>query len=89
MMQDASLDQITAQQLSGSYCFGCLKDLKAQPDASSLTSSPGVVVSCPDCHQLFCFDCDAFVHEVLHNCPGCECGLRRQQDDGPAPMDVH
>ena len=31
-----------------------------------------VVVCCPQCRCLFCFDCDAYIHESLHNCPGCE-----------------
>jgi len=26
---------------------------------------------CPSCHQHFCIDCDLYIHEVLHNCPGC------------------
>jgi transcription initiation factor TFIIH subunit 2 len=26
---------------------------------------------CPHCLSLFCVDCDAFLHESLHNCPGC------------------
>ncbi|VVT57763.1 uncharacterized protein SAPINGB_P005857 [Magnusiomyces paraingens] len=28
--------------------------------------------SCPDCNNFFCIDCDLYVHETLHNCPGCE-----------------
>jgi transcription initiation factor TFIIH subunit 2 len=28
---------------------------------------------CPNCHNVFCADCDAFLHETLHNCPGCLC----------------
>ena len=28
---------------------------------------------CPDCKNLFCADCDAYLHETLHNCPGCLC----------------
>ena len=28
---------------------------------------------CPECHNVFCPDCDAFLHETLHNCPGCLC----------------
>ena len=28
---------------------------------------------CPDCGHLFCADCDAFLHEAVHNCPGCLC----------------
>ncbi|GMM30114.1 TFIIH/NER complex subunit [Martiniozyma asiatica (nom. inval.)] len=27
---------------------------------------------CDDCKLLFCADCDVFVHENLHSCPGCE-----------------
>jgi len=26
---------------------------------------------CPECQNVFCVDCDAFLHETLHNCPGC------------------
>ena len=32
----------------------------------------GLVLRCPACRGLFCFDCDAFVREQLHFCPGCE-----------------
>lgn len=28
---------------------------------------------CPECFNYFCVDCDAFLHESLHNCPGCLC----------------
>lgn len=28
---------------------------------------------CPDCCNVFCADCDAYLHETLHNCPGCLC----------------
>lgn len=26
---------------------------------------------CELCGFLFCYDCDYFIHESLHNCPGC------------------
>lgn len=26
---------------------------------------------CPECKNVFCADCDAYLHETLHNCPGC------------------
>lgn len=26
---------------------------------------------CPECKNVFCVDCDTFLHETLHNCPGC------------------
>ncbi|XP_072387489.1 general transcription factor IIH subunit 2 isoform X2 [Diabrotica undecimpunctata] len=29
------------------------------------------VYSCPNCKRIFCIDCDIFVHETLHTCPGC------------------
>jgi len=28
---------------------------------------------CPQCKNIFCADCDAYLHETLHNCPGCLC----------------
>ncbi|CAG8509681.1 14256_t:CDS:2 [Acaulospora colombiana] len=43
------------------------------PDSSNpknVDISSGVY-TCPKCKQYFCLDCDAFVHEVIHNCPGC------------------
>ena len=27
---------------------------------------------CTDCLNDFCVECDVFVHDVLHCCPGCE-----------------
>lgn len=53
---------------TGAYCFGCLREV----------SEPGVkgqlhlTLRCGQCKQVFCFECDAYVHESLHNCPGCE-----------------
>lgn len=26
---------------------------------------------CPRCHYHFCLECDSFIHESLHQCPGC------------------
>lgn len=48
---------------SNERCFGCL----AQGDGAL-----GARYACAACGQRFCIDCDVFVHEVLHNCPGCE-----------------
>jgi transcription initiation factor TFIIH subunit 2 len=57
-----------AGEYESSHCFACQ------------TEFPGVVpnratssrYSCKDCNQHFCIDCDVFIHETLHNCPGCE-----------------
>lgn len=34
---------------------------------------PSLRFQCPDCLNIFCADCDAYLHETLHNCPGCLC----------------
>jgi transcription initiation factor TFIIH subunit 2 len=48
------------------FCYSCMMPL--QPETSVL------VLKCPKCSKLFCYDCDIFIHESLHNCPGCENG---------------
>lgn len=63
--QGESAGRDEAQQ--GLHCYGCLRSLEDGAE------SQGVIVQCPDCKYLFCFDCDTYVHETLHNCPGCEC----------------
>lgn len=47
-------------------CFGCKQSLSSPGNKASLS------VSCPKCKQYFCLDCDIYIHENLHNCPGCE-----------------
>jgi transcription initiation factor TFIIH subunit 2 len=58
------------------HCYGCLRQLDSPQGAAAAAGGAGnqLVLRCGQCRQLFCFDCDAFVHEQLHNCPGCECG---------------
>lgn len=54
------------------YCFGCQKrfpTLRNNKTGELLTSSR---YRCEECDQDFCIDCDVFIHETLHNCPGCE-----------------
>ncbi len=48
-------------------CFGCGEALGGAAGAA------GVALRCPRCRNAFCFQCDNYVHEALHNCPGCEC----------------
>ena len=57
------------QESTGVYCHGCFTDLSASQKEDQ---EPGVVLQCSECKHLFCFDCDVYVHESLHNCPGCE-----------------
>ena len=65
-------------------CFGCLriigcKPMRENPNGSSYTNRENaneqkeaiLRFQCPECRNVFCPDCDAFLHETLHNCPGC------------------
>ncbi|KAH3899124.1 related to Suppressor of stem-loop protein 1 [Saccharomycodes ludwigii] len=53
-------------------CFSCHKQFpifKNKKTGELLTSSR---YRCTECKRDFCIDCDVFIHEILHNCPGCE-----------------
>lgn len=63
-----------SETYSYSHCYGCLlqfpEGTKMQKEGlGQYTSSR---FRCPKCSSDFCIDCDVFVHETLHNCPGCE-----------------
>ncbi|KAI0215659.1 General transcription factor IIH subunit 2 [Lamellibrachia satsuma] len=45
---------------SQKLCKGCQKFV-SEPKA----------YRCPKCRHVFCVDCDVFIHESLHSCPGC------------------
>jgi transcription initiation factor TFIIH subunit 2 len=62
-------------------CYACLRSL-AVPSRSAAAGLAAAATTatvellrfqCPDCCNYFCVDCDAYVHEKLHNCPGCLC----------------
>ncbi len=36
-------------------------------------------LQCPECDEIFCLDCDEFVHTSLHNCPGCLSGVNEHR----------
>jgi transcription initiation factor TFIIH subunit 2 len=66
-------------------CFACLQPMNVaalQATIGGTGSGTGsnnnrndelLRFQCPECHNFFCVDCDAFLHESLHNCPGCLC----------------
>jgi transcription initiation factor TFIIH subunit 2 len=72
-----------------SYCYACTEPFKQLRQASGAASSSAAAsaaagdtgLRCPNCGNLFCFDCDAFIHEQLHNCPGCEALPPRYEDE--------
>lgn len=54
-------------------CTGCASSFTKMPAASTVADgiSPLGRYKCPDCKNDFCTDCDVFVHDVVHCCPGC------------------
>lgn len=67
---------------SGICCYACLRAFNPGDSVtkSSFGTSAGgkegeetLRFQCPECKNFFCVDCDAFMHESLHNCPGCLC----------------
>ena len=64
-------------------CFACLRPFGPIADESNRATSSSankknegeetLRFQCPECQNFFCMDCDAFLHESLHNCPGCCC----------------
>eukprot|EP00762_Andalucia_godoyi_P001097 ANDGO_01990.mRNA.1 General transcription factor IIH subunit 2 len=54
--------ETTTNAASSATCFGCAAILDLGSHA----------YACPLCSCAFCLDCDIFIHESLHNCPGCQ-----------------
>lgn len=44
-------------------CYACKKQFAATQDKT--------VYQCEACDQIYCVDCDIFIHDVLHVCVGC------------------
>ena len=60
---------------SDTSCYACLRLIGVSSLSSSETSKgdseESLRFQCPECKNIFCVDCDTFLHETLHNCPGC------------------
>ncbi len=64
-------------------CYTCLKAIGGQrseeailrPVSKQTTDSSDETLrfQCPECRNIFCADCDTYLHGSLHNCPGCLC----------------
>ncbi|KAA1476814.1 TFIIH basal transcription factor complex, subunit SSL1 [Dentipellis sp. KUC8613] len=59
-------------------CHACQLSFKPQAAAGVGVAAAADGMSplgryrCPECKNDFCTDCDVFVHDVVHCCPGCE-----------------
>ncbi|KAF8530451.1 Ssl1-like-domain-containing protein [Hysterangium stoloniferum] len=57
-------------------CHACSVPFKVQQQLTASAApisglSPLDRYRCPECQNDFCAECDLFVHEVVHVCPGC------------------
>lgn len=48
-------------------CFSCLNSLDLKKKGGNLKTR----FSCGSCRKQFCLDCDIYIHQKLHVCPGC------------------
>ena len=55
-------NNISSSSMTDRLCYGCQYVLRDVVD---------LITECPDCHKIFCIECDEFVHQNLHTCPGC------------------
>lgn len=56
-----------------STCFACNKTLQAEQNDAA---------QCTVCSNTFCLDCDIFIHESLHFCPGCSADIQKNTVGG-------
>ena len=57
-------------------CFACLRLIgvpsqTSKKDGIDDEGEETLRYRCPDCQNVFCVNCDSFLHDALHNCPGC------------------
>ena len=56
---------------SPQHCFGCNEVLEGYKDENRYNKEIKMKLKCPNCTNIFCVECDIFIHDSLHNCPGC------------------
>ncbi|GMG20615.1 unnamed protein product [Ambrosiozyma monospora] len=80
------LEVPVSEKYETSECFGCqvkfppgvsLKDKDLIVNKRKKEFHTSSRYKCTDCNKEFCVDCDIFIHDVLHNCPGCESNVYR------------
>jgi transcription initiation factor TFIIH subunit 2 len=54
---------------TGMLCAGCETFFSENRDGND--AQDRTAYRCTDCQSTYCFDCDVTIHEVVHNCPGC------------------
>ncbi|KAI0035877.1 TFIIH basal transcription factor complex subunit SSL1 [Vararia minispora EC-137] len=69
-----SVYSLSDSRSSEQRCHACSVSFPTQTQQHQVQEgmSPFGRYRCPTCSHDFCPDCDVFVHDVLHTCPGCE-----------------
>ncbi|KAF8608732.1 TFIIH basal transcription factor complex, subunit SSL1 [Ceratobasidium sp. AG-I] len=71
-----AINELAADENAAGACQGCTIQFRADASHSVPAAvNDGISVlgryRCPECKHDFCDECDVFVHESLHVCPGC------------------
>ncbi|KEP46417.1 TFIIH basal transcription factor complex subunit Ssl1 [Rhizoctonia solani 123E] len=71
-----AVNEIAPDDMLPTTCQGCTTPFRTDPTHSVPAGvSDGIShlgrYRCPKCKQDFCDECDVFIHESLHVCPGC------------------
>ena len=73
---EVSWERAAAKAADQATCYGCMTPFPAvqadgNNDGRSSSGSNTGRYECGDCGRHYCLNCDIFLHEVVHNCPGC------------------
>ncbi|KAI9292465.1 TFIIH basal transcription factor complex, subunit SSL1 [Neoconidiobolus thromboides FSU 785] len=74
--------ELKEEEFKQSNCSGCFKRFEKkinEKEKENNNNTNNIKLSklnnehyqCPKCQFEFCIDCDIFIHDNLHNCPGC------------------
>ncbi|TRM69950.1 TFIIH basal transcription factor complex subunit SSL1 [Schizophyllum amplum] len=62
----------TADRGARVACYACARAFPTAPAGNTSEGmSPVGRYRCPECKCDFCSECDVFIHDVVHACPGC------------------
>jgi transcription initiation factor TFIIH subunit 2 len=64
-------DLLVSSEDDEQCCYACLRPIGMHVNASKKSNEDLLQFRCPDCNNIFCVQCDAFLHGILHNYPGC------------------
>lgn len=67
-----SSELLISSATDDSCCMACLRPFSSTLETRGNIQNTVILrFACPECESMFCVDCDVFLHESVHNCPGC------------------